>query len=117
MRRQNPFLLTCLVVATFSSYANSDPFPALDDLAEKQMNPVMGRVTAHMGARIDFDGYESGDNIIFERTEYPEESVWWTPPFLNGNPRQTYYRVFIMKTPETWTRATVAFMPRGSGSI
>ncbi len=89
-----------------------------NDEAEKERNPMMGRVTAHLGARLDFDGYHQGEGSVkIEPVETPALSVWWNPHYLRGKPEHDYYVAHILKTPDKWRRFKTSFMPSTNGRV
>ncbi len=80
--------------------------------------PLMGRISAHLGARLDFDGYGDGTRpVSFEPLSTPARSVWWHPLYLKGDPSRPYTVAHLLRTPDHWVQRETAFRPDRAGAI
>jgi hypothetical protein len=88
---------------------------------ERANDPVFGRVTAHHGARIDWQGFfDDAPNVKFDTPwPWPRASIFVkTPLFVRGTDREGYWSVFFSATGETWDEPqTVTVVPEDSGQL
>ena len=108
------------VIKKQSSTSLIKNYKAEDDLDEKTKDPVMGRVTSHLGAAITINGYNEGENKVKFAQKYtlPPKSVFWAPLYLKGKEKRQYFRFFGMRTPENrWQKYTLKFIPESDGRI
>lgn len=88
-----------------------------DDETEKRRDPVMGRVSSHLGAAMTINGFHEDANVRFDqRYTLPPQSVFWAPLYLKGQAKRDYFRFFGMKTPEhEWRHVTLELIPENDG--
>ncbi len=95
--------------------------PLQADAAEKAADPVMG-AAAGWTVRLDIDGYfpDEGIRVSTTSTDFWQQgpgAFIMAPPYLNGQERQQYHRVYILPTGEDWTEHQVTIVPDASGKL
>lgn len=99
----------------------SPAIPLQTNTAEKAADPVMGSA-AGWTVRLDIDGYFPDEGILVSTTspdfwQQGPGAFITKPPYLNGQERQKYHRVYIRPTGEDWTKQRVTVVPDASGKL